>query len=136
MLYINLYVYMILSKVSLVVFLCVVPTPAIFRSPNQSTYYPGEYVTLMCVLQDMYMDDQTEYQYRWSFAPEIVEMNGTNFPGPNLTLVPHYNETGDYTCYANTNNTYTIESEGNATTIKVLCKLIITRKHEVVRCML
>ena len=88
----------------------------------------------MCVLQDIYVDEPVEYW--WSFTPEINEMNGMNFTGPNLTLTPHYNETGNYICYANTNSTYTKENQSNATTIQVLRKLVNTTKQKAVRCML
>ena len=125
----SLTVLLYIVEMRIFVYLDLVSKPAIFRSPNQLSYYPGEYVTLMCVLQDIYADDQIEYQYRWSFAPEIGKMNGMNFPGSDLTLVPHYNEAGNYTCYANTSSTYTIESQGNGTTINVLRKLVKITKH-------
>ena len=88
----------------------------------------------MCVLQDNYMDDQIEYW--WSFTPEMGKMNGSNHTERNLTLVPHSDDAGNYTCYANTSGKYTKENHSDETTIKVLRKLMNTIKQEVVRCIL
>ena len=110
----------------------VVSEPTVFRNPNQSSYYPGEYVMLHCVLEDKQVDESIEY--RWSSTSVISQMNGIDLTGPNLTLVPHINDAGDYTCYANTSNKYTKESKGITTAITVLSELMYKNPQIIASC--
>ena len=123
---------MILEYGLQVVVIGVVPEPTVFRKPNQSSYYPGEYVMLICVLDDNQVDEQIVY--RWNFTSLMIPLNGKNFT--ETTLVPLLSDAGYYTCYANTNNKYTRESQGITTKIAVLRKLLKTAQQQVAKCML
>ena len=97
-----------------------VPEPVISRAPNQSSYYPGENVTLTCVVEDVHQDENIVY--RWSFTPSINQSAKPISAASNLSLVPHETDAGNYTCYANTSSKFTMESQGVTTTLTVLCK--------------
>ena len=119
----------------------VVSEPTVLRNPNRLSYYPGEYVMLMCVLEDDQVDEPVEY--RWSSTSVMSQLDGNNLTGSNWTLSPRRCDAGNYTCYdgnytcyANTNNTYTKESQGITTTVTVLSKLLNATKQQAARCML
>ena len=96
-----------------------VPEPVIARNPNQPSYYPGENVTLICMVEAL--RDDKSIIYRWNFS-SIMQKPKTFHTNPILQLVPHPTDDGVYTCYANTDSTFTIESEGGSTALKILRK--------------
>ena len=82
------------------------------------------------MLDNSLVDGDIEYIYRWTSPLELSQMNGSYPTWPNVTLAPYPEEDGNYTCYADTDNQYTKESDGNTTTIEVLSKLWTTQDNK------
>ena len=92
------------------------------KHPNHISYYPGEKVKLTCVVKNI--TEEESIQYRWRFTSEMNETIDTTYYGSEVSLVPHFSQAGNYTCFANTSNMFTEESLGATITMNVSCKYI------------